>query len=130
MLFFNFIILLLDPDRMAGSEKVGSVTSLVKTTINNVIRFDFRLSGCCMVILYCMYSTVSNSNNSLLNSTVFKLEDSKYVVECVCTLYEYLYSYSLLNIQVAGLYGNFNGDPINDYEFRNGTQAAFGRSSR
>ena len=33
MLFFNFIILLLDPDPdpdPAGSEKVGSVTSLVQ----------------------------------------------------------------------------------------------------
>ena len=35
MLFFNFIILLLDPDPdpdpdPAGSEKVGSVTSLIK----------------------------------------------------------------------------------------------------
>ena len=40
MLFFNFIILLLDPDPKkfririrAGSEKVGSVTSLVLTQI-------------------------------------------------------------------------------------------------
>ena len=52
MLFFNFIILLLDPDPdPAGSEKVGSVTSLIfsnyyknfNTRYNNSSTIKFNL---------------------------------------------------------------------------------------